>query len=61
MAEYEYRTLTFARDASRGDIRKALADAAEYGHWELTLMAIYWGGARRAEVRRRVVRVERTA
>ncbi|MTB71456.1 hypothetical protein GGG17_05630 [Arsenicicoccus sp. MKL-02] len=61
MAEYEYRTVTFRRDASRGEIRQALTDEAEYGHWELTRMSLYWGGVRRAEIRRRVIRVTRTA
>ena len=40
---------------------QALTDEAEYGHWELTRMSLYWGGVRRAEIRRRVIRVSRTA
>ncbi|AKT51932.1 DUF5703 family protein [Arsenicicoccus sp. oral taxon 190] len=61
MADYEYRTMTFGRDATRAEIRRALTDEAEYGHWELTRMSLYWGGVRRAEIRRRIIRVTRTA
>lgn len=57
MPEYEYRTLTFDRDTSRGDIRQALTDEAEYGHWELARTRIYLGGMRRVWLRRRIMRV----
>jgi len=57
MAEYEYRTLTFARDASRSDIRQSLTDEAEYGHWELARPRIYLGGVRRIWLRRRIIRM----
>lgn len=61
MVEYEYRTLTFSREVSRGDARRALAEHAEYGHWELLRMRLYFGGARRALLRRKIIRVRRTA
>ena len=61
MVEYEYRTLTFPREVSRGDARRALAEHAEYGHWELLRMRLYFGGARRALLRRKIIRVRRTA
>ena len=57
MSEYEYRTLTFAREASRSDIRQALTDEAEYGHWELARTRIYLGGVRRVWLRRRIIRM----
>ena len=57
MAEYEYRTLTFARDVSRSDIRQSLTDEAEYGHWELARTRIYLGGVRRIWLRRRIIRM----
>jgi hypothetical protein len=60
-AEYEYRVLTFPRDVSRGDIRRTLGEHAEYDHWELTRTVVYVGGVRRAWLRRRVIRVRRTA
>ncbi len=61
MVEYEYRVVTFARDTKGGDVRRALTEQAEYGHWELWRMRLYWGGARRAWLRRKIIRVQRTA
>jgi hypothetical protein len=61
MVEYEYRELRFSRDVSRADIRKTLADHAEYGHWELHRTRIYLGGVQRTWLRRRVIRATRTA
>lgn len=61
MAEYEYRMLIFGRGDSRADVRQALADHAEYGHWELWRVSLYWGGVRKAVLRRRIIRVQRTA
>lgn len=58
--EYEYRTVVFPPGVKRGDWRKALADEAEYGDWELKSFAVYFGGVRKALVRRRVVRTEIT-
>jgi len=59
MPEYEYRTLTFERGTSRGDIRQALTDEAEYGHWELARTRLYLGGMRRVWLRRRIIRMRR--
>lgn len=61
MIEYEYRTLRFTRQISRGDIRQALTDEAEYGHWELARMRLYVGGHRQVWLRRKIIRVRRTA
>lgn len=61
MIDYEYRVLTFTRDVSRSDIRRALIDHAEYGQWELTRSVVYLGGIRRAWLRRKIIRVRRTA
>ncbi len=60
MIEYEYRVLVFSRDVSRADLRRAVADEAEYGHWELSRLRLYLGGARRVWLRRRIIRVQRT-
>ncbi|MEP6649730.1 MAG: DUF5703 family protein [Lapillicoccus sp.] len=59
--EYEYRVLTFRREVSRADIRRSLGEHAEYDHWELARTVVYVGGIRRAWLRRRVIRVRRTA
>lgn len=61
MVEYEYRVLKFTPDVSRADIRRTLADHAEYGHWELHRTRIYIGGVKRTWLRRRVIRATRTA
>ncbi len=58
--EYEYRVLTFGREVSRSDMRRSLGDHAEYAHWELARTVLYVGGTRRAWLRRKVVRVQRT-
>lgn len=61
MVEYEFRELRFQRDTSSAEVRQALTEAAEYGHWELVRVTLYWGGTRRATLRRRIIRVRRTA
>lgn len=61
MTEYEYQVLVFPRGSSRGDVRRAIAEHAEYGHWELSRLLLYFGGARRVWLRRKIIRVERTA
>lgn len=59
--EYEYRVVTFGRNVSRSDIRRSLGEQAEYAHWELARSVVYVGGTRRAWLRRKVIRVQRTA
>jgi hypothetical protein len=61
MVEYEYRIMFFARDVSRGDLRRAAAAEAEYGHWELSKLCLYVSGRRKVWLRRRIIRVQRTA
>ena len=61
MVEYEYRELTFHRDQSRGEVRQALTEHAEYGRWELFRVRLFWGGVRKVVLRRKIIRVRRTA
>ncbi len=61
MAEYEYQQLYLPRGTSRGAARRVLTDHAEYGHWELARLRLYPDGSRRVWLRRRVIRVVRTA
>jgi len=61
MTEYQYRVLVFPRDVSRGDLCRAVAEEAEYGHWELSRLRLYLGGTRKVWLRRRIIRVQRTA
>ena len=60
-AEYEYRLLTLPRGVPRSQARQLLTELAERGHWELALARTYVGGARRVWLRRRIIRVVRTA
>lgn len=57
--EDEYRVLTFGRQVSRDEVRRVLAEHAEREHWELVRTLLYAGGARRAWLRRRIIRVPR--
>ncbi|YAL84559.1 DUF5703 family protein [Dermacoccaceae bacterium W4C1] len=59
--EYEFRVLDFSRATSRADVRTALTEQAEYGHWELHRSRAYLGGRRRVWLRRKIIRVQRTA
>ncbi|HLS40556.1 MAG TPA: DUF5703 family protein [Ornithinicoccus sp.] len=61
MIEYEYQVLTFRPEVSRAEARRTLSEHAEYGHWELYRVRMYWGGLRRAWLRRKIIRVQRTA
>ncbi len=61
MAEYEYQQLYLPRGTSRNAARRLLTDHAEYGHWELARLRLYADGSRRVWLRRRVIKVVRTA
>jgi hypothetical protein len=61
VGEYEFRVLTLPRGVHRSEVRRLLTDEAEYGHWELARVQLYMGGARRVWLRRRIMRVVRTA
>jgi hypothetical protein len=61
MAEWEYQKLYLPRGTSRGDARRLLTEKAEYGHWELARLRLSPDGSRRVVLRRRVIRVVRTA
>jgi hypothetical protein len=58
---YEYRVLILPRGTTRAQARRLLAEHAEYGHWELARVLLYMGGARRVWLRRKIIRVVRTA
>ncbi len=61
MIEYEYRVLQLPGAVSRADARAVLAEHAEYGRWELARVRLFRGGVRKVWLRRRIIRVERTA
>ena len=61
MLEYEYRVLTFDRHTSKAAARQEIREHAAYGRWELARSVVYEGGVRRMWLRRRIMRVDRTA
>ncbi|CEA08113.1 hypothetical protein BN1051_01451 [Arthrobacter saudimassiliensis] len=58
---YEYLVISVSPDESLPEARARVAEHAEYGKWELHRSCIYQGGGRRFWLRRRVMRVVRTA
>ena len=60
VADYEYLVLSFGRETDRSDIRRALTDHAEYGHWELARSVTYMGGRSKTWLRRKIIRARRT-
>ena len=58
--EYEYRTITLPPSTSRAQARQLLTEHAEYGRWELARVRLYVGGARTVQLRRRILRVQRS-
>ena len=48
-------------EAVRSEVRQSLAEHAEYGHWELARVRVFWGGVRKVVLRRKIIRVRRTA
>jgi hypothetical protein len=61
VGDYEYRLLVIPRGTSRSEARRLLTEHAEYGHWELARVRLYAGGARQVWLRRKIIRVTRTA
>ena len=61
IGDYEFRVLVLPRGTSRSEARRVLTEHAEYGHWELARVRLYSGGARQVLLRRKIIRVTRTA
>ena len=59
--QFEYRVLTLSRETSRADVRRLLTEHAEYGRWELARVRLFMGGGRKVWLRRKIIRVARTA
>ena len=58
---WEFREISLPRDISRETTRVMLTSVAETEHWELDRLRIYPDGRRRIWLRRKVIRVVRTA
>ncbi|GMA84821.1 hypothetical protein GCM10025868_00710 [Angustibacter aerolatus] len=61
MIDYEYRVLRLPGAVQRSEVRAMLTEEAEYGRWEAARVLLYAGGARQVWLRRRIIRVQRTA
>lgn len=61
MIEYEYRVLQLPGALPRSDVRAMLTEHAEYGQWELARVRLFRGGVRKVWLRRKIIRVQRTA
>ena len=59
--EWEFEQLTLSREFSRNVVTKLLVERAEHGGWELDRVRITADGTRRVTLRRRIIRVRRTA
>jgi len=59
--DYEYRVIMVPRGTPRSEVHRLLTDHAEYGRWELARVRLYMGGTHRIWLRRRIIRVIRTA
>ncbi|MDQ3628855.1 MAG: DUF5703 family protein [Actinomycetota bacterium] len=61
MMEYEFQRMWLPRAQTRSAVCRLLTDAAEYGGWELDRLRLFPDGTRRVTLRRRIIRVRRTA
>jgi hypothetical protein len=59
--EWEFDTVTYAREFSRNVVTKLLVERAEHGGWELDRVRIGPDGKRRVVLRRKIIRAVRTA
>lgn len=60
-SEIEYCTLTLARGTSRNAMRQLLVEHAEKGRWTLDRVRIYPDGRKVVRMRRRIIKMIRTA
>ncbi|MBB5831410.1 hypothetical protein HNR70_001223 [Brachybacterium aquaticum] len=58
--DYEFQIITVPRGSSIGQVRKELAEQAEYGRWEHARTRLYMGGGKKVWMRRRIIRVQST-
>ncbi|MCQ9366784.1 DUF5703 family protein [Brevibacterium sp. 50QC2O2] len=59
--EYEYRTVRFQPHTPKSVAYREVSEATEYGKWELARTLIHFGGARTVVLKRRIIRMQRTA
>ena len=59
--EWEFDEVAFASELSRSAVRRMLVERAEFGGWTLDRLRILPDGSRRVLLRRKIIRVQRTA
>ena len=59
--EWEFEKVSFSREYPRSVVTKLLVERAEHGGWELDRVRIGPDGTRRVVLRRKIIRVVRTA
>ncbi len=60
-SSWEFREISMPRGTSRDEAKALLVEHAERGHWELARLRLYADGRRQVWLRRRIIRVVRTA
>ena len=60
-SSWEYRDVVLPRGVNKVQAKELLVEQAETAHWELARLRILWDGRRHVQLRRRIIRVERTA
>ena len=58
---YEFREMSIPSGLGRHAVVRMLTDHAEYGHWELARVRLYPDGQRKVWLKRRLIKVQRTA
>ena len=58
--DWEFRRLLLPRGVTRAAALRLLADAAEYGSWELDRLRLFPDGHRAVVLRRKILRVRST-
>jgi hypothetical protein len=59
--EWEFDEVSYARDLSRSAVRRLLVERAEFGGWTLDRLRILPDGTRLVVLRRKIIRMQRTA
>lgn len=58
---WEFREISFSRESDREATREYLTYKAERGRWELDQTRIYRDGRKKIRLKRKIIRVARTA
>lgn len=58
---WEFREISFSRESDRESTREYLTYKAERGRWELDQTRIYRDGRKKIRLKRKIIRVARTA